>query len=277
MHTHTASLLRRLAIIAVVAIMVASPWIPALDATANEQIDTGLKRALVTFASARALNGAISIAQGTEVALQPAGVGINLSVGQVLDPVNDLVEQFSDLMLVASVAFGVQKVLATIGAHWAISLALTLAALGWAGTRLLRRPAPRWLLQLLVVLVLARFAVPVATMGGDVLFQRFLSDDYRSSQQVIDATSDELEKLTPPSTAAPEKQGVFDRLSGWFESRADEWTRRFDALKQAVEQVTEHVVRLMVIFLLQTLIFPVLFLWLLYVLCRNLFLAPRRA
>ncbi|MCB1944024.1 MAG: hypothetical protein KDI53_18575, partial [Candidatus Accumulibacter sp.] len=84
-----------------------------------------MKRALVSFATARALNAVISVAQGTEVSMQPAGMGVVLTPGQLLDPVNDLVEQFSHLMLAASVAFGVQKVLISIGAYWVISLLLT--------------------------------------------------------------------------------------------------------------------------------------------------------
>ena len=58
-------------------------------------IENALKNALVTFAVARTLNGVISAAQGTEVALEPGGVGVVLSVGEVLDPINDLIERFS--------------------------------------------------------------------------------------------------------------------------------------------------------------------------------------
>ena len=85
-------------------------WLAPLDAPAMQQVDAGLKRALVSFATARLLNGVISVAQGTEASVQPFGVGVTFAPGQILDPVNDLVEQFSHLMLAASVAFGVQKV-----------------------------------------------------------------------------------------------------------------------------------------------------------------------
>jgi len=92
-------------------------WYRPLQDVANAQVDAGLKRALISFASARALNAVISVIQGTEFSIQPIGVGVTLTSGQVLDPVNDLIEQFSTLMVVASVAFGVQKVLLAIGAH----------------------------------------------------------------------------------------------------------------------------------------------------------------
>ena len=45
----------------------------------DAQVDAGLKRALATYAAARALNAVISVAQGTEVALEPGGVGVVLA------------------------------------------------------------------------------------------------------------------------------------------------------------------------------------------------------
>ena len=96
--------LQRLALVLAVLIMVVCSWLAPIDAAANKQVDAGLKRALISFTTARVLNAIISVAQGTEVAVQPAGVGVIFTPGQLLDPINDLVEQFSNLMLAASVA-----------------------------------------------------------------------------------------------------------------------------------------------------------------------------
>ncbi len=251
-----------------VAIVVLCSWLAPLDSAAIQQVDAGLKRALATFATARALNAVISVAQGTEVSVQPAGVGVNFTPGQLLDPVNDLVEQFSNLMLAASVAFGVQRVFIAIGAHWLVSLVLTAAVLGWAWFRFRQRPAPAWLSRVLVVLLMVRFAVPVATVGTDVLFQRFLVSDYGTSQQAIDIASGQAEKLNPPIPVAPENQGLLERMKAWWSQNLDIKTR-FENLKLAAEQATEHIIRLMVIFVLQTLVLPLLLLWALYGVARR--------
>ena len=104
------------------AAIVLCSWLGPLDAPATEQVDAGLKRALISFATARALNGVISVVQGTQVSAQPFGVGVNLTPGQLLAPLSELVKHFSDLMLAASIAFGIQKVLISIGGYWLISL-----------------------------------------------------------------------------------------------------------------------------------------------------------
>ena len=99
------------------------------DDTSGEYADEAFKRALVTFAIARGLNGVISVAQGTEVAVEPGGVGVNFTVGQILDPINDLVEQFSSVMLVAASSLGLQNILLDMTAWWGMTALFVLAAM----------------------------------------------------------------------------------------------------------------------------------------------------
>jgi hypothetical protein len=260
----------RIALSMVVALMVACSWFVPLESVANQQVDAGLKRALISFATARALNAVISVVQGTEVAVQPAGVGINFAPGQILDPVNDLVEQFAQLMLIASVAFGVEKVLISMGAHWAISLLLTVTGIAWAYAYLRHRASPAWLTRVLVILLMTRFAMPLVIIGSDQLFREFLAADYQASQQVIEVASGQITKLNAAVTSPPEEQGMVDKIAGWVSRNAD-IKPHLESLKQTIEQTTERIIRLMVIFLLQTLVLPLLLLWILWVILRGSF------
>jgi hypothetical protein len=96
------------------------------------------------------LNAVISVAQGTDVAIEPAGVGVKFSPGEILDPINDLVEKFSTLMLFASISFGIQKILITLGGHWVVSAALSGAAILWSVWHVSGRYIPEWCTKLLV-------------------------------------------------------------------------------------------------------------------------------
>lgn len=266
---------RRVILALSVAALILCSWLAPLDSTAIQQVDAGLKRALVSFATARALNAVISVAQGTEVSVQPIGFGVNFTPGQLLDPVNDLVEQFSNLMLAASIAFGVQKVLIGIGAYWLISLVLTIVAIGWAWLYFQQQQPPVWLSRMLVVLLMIRFAIPMVTIGTDLLFQKFMAADYETSQQGIDTASGIVAKLNPPVTVNSENLGVVEKIKGWWSQNVDVKTR-FENLKQAAEQATEHIIKLIVIFLLQTLVIPLLLLWALYGVVRGAFEWPRQ-
>jgi hypothetical protein len=183
--------------------------------------------------------------------------------------VNDLVKHFSDLMLAASVAFGVQKAIIAIGSYWLISAALTIAAVAWGFVYWRRRNVWPWLSKLLVVLLMVRFAVPVVVIGTDVIWHKFLSADYVATQAAIDSASGQAQKLGPPVVAGAESS-LLEKARQWVSGVTDV-KARFDDIKLAAERVTEQIIRLMVIFLLQTLILPVLLLWGLYAIVRGLF------
>ncbi|MEO7391700.1 MAG: hypothetical protein ABIU58_05970 [Ramlibacter sp.] len=260
---------RKLLVIAVIGLVVACSWIPSIQALAAEQTDAGLKRALVTFASARAFNALISVLQGTEVVLHPLGFGVTLAPGQVLDPINDLVEQFATLMLVASVAFGIQKALLAIGSHWVVSVAVTAFALAWAVLYFQDRATAR-VARVLAVLLMIRFAIPVVTIGGDFLFRHFLAQDYVTSQQSIDEASREVEKQAAQTPAAEAPQGLFDRFKAGVTAPVTDLKLRYESIKATVEKLPERLVKMIVVFLLQTLVIPLLLLWLLYSLLMGL-------
>jgi hypothetical protein len=186
-----------------------------------------------------------------------------------------VVEQFSTLMLVASVAFGIQKVLLGIGAHWTISVLLTAAAAAWAVLAFRQRRSPPWPAQVLVVLLMVRFAIPLATLGSDALFQQFLAADYAASQQVLARTTRQIDQASPVAVAGGQ-QGLLERMKGWADSQGAAWKERFEALREAAEQATEHIVKLMVIFILQTLVLPLALLWGLSAVARSVLRQPQR-
>lgn len=243
----------------VAVLVVVAAWFRPMDAAAEAQLDRGLKSAFAAFATARALNAAISVVQSGQVSAQ-LGVGMSVHPGELLDPLNDLIERFSDLMLSATVAFGVQKVLLAIGAHWVVPALLTGAVLAWAGLALAGRERPRWLGRVLAILLLARFMVPVATLGTELLSATFLAPTQAASERALEELKGRAE------TAArnePSSDGLVGLLKGWVNRGAD-LGGQVEKLAQAASRVAEHVTDLIVVFLLQTLLFPLALAWLLY-------------
>lgn len=255
-------------------IVLAGAWSKPLDSVAAEQIDAGLQRSLVSFATARGLNGVISMIQGTQVSIQPFGIGTTLSLGQILHPINELTSQFAELMLAASIAFGLMKVLIGIGSYWPISLLMSAFALSWGWFRWRGQRAPVWIERMLFVLLFVRFAMPLVTVGSDATFQRFLHDDYARSQKAIEGNRGELMTLAPTIDETNTEKGAVEQIRAWWSKvNLIEWLTK---LKQTASHVTEHIVKIMVVFLMQTLVIPLLLLWALYKGSRALILSPVR-
>ena len=247
-------------IVVVLLAVLGATWLLRVDDAALAQVDAGWKRALATFAAARALNAVISVAQGTELAVQPAGVGVTLAPGQALSPINDLIEQFSTLMLMASAAFGAQRVLIGVGAWWPLSLLLTAVAMAWAVLHWRGQGPPRWINQALVGLIVLRFLVPAVALGSEAAFQLFLKNDYDSGQQTLEQSSGQMGRLNEPVVSPPADESVADRMRRWW-GQGSTLGERFEALKAVANRAVEHVVRLIVVFTLQTLVLPLLLGW----------------
>ncbi|MDZ4099217.1 MAG: hypothetical protein U1E13_11060 [Methylophilaceae bacterium] len=262
---------KKIAVLMLLLLLAVAAWIPKLDAPAMEQVDAGMKRALVTFAAARALNAAISLAQGTEVHLS-LGAGVTLSIGEVLDPVNDLVEKFSNFMLLASVAFGIQKALLLMGQYEYVKLMLTGVLLAWGVVYFYKGNLPRWLNNLFILMLMVRFAVPIITVGSDAIFQKFLQNNYQQSQAVLGSSTEMVRQLSPEVATSRENDGMLDKFK---KSMAGLDPRPYiERLKAVVDNATEHVIQIIVIFFLQTVLLPLLLLWAVYFVLRNMLLNP---
>lgn len=104
---------KRLLITAAVAFLVLVSWLEFFDKQSIAYIDKALVQATVTFGLARAFNAVISVLQSVEISI----VAVSITIGEALDPLNDLVEQFSTLMQYAIGSLIIQKLLIEIVSH----------------------------------------------------------------------------------------------------------------------------------------------------------------
>lgn len=245
------------------------------DHRGHVTVDAGLERSLVAFGLARGINAIISVVQGSEVALQPAGLGLTLSVGEVLDPVNDLVERFSWVMLASSVSFAMQKFLLDFGAWPWFSISCAAAFLLAASSVLSRRSdiwrLRRAVLRGAVVLAIVRFAVPFAAISNEVVYDHLLQPRFESARSTIAGVHSELEALEQRH-AGPAAGPSFDGADGWTDKvgrffdtvaatvdvRAN-WERERAAYAASVARMTSSVIEMIAVFIIQTMVIPVLF------------------
>ncbi len=256
--------LRKPFLLALLLVVLLLSWTRVVDQPASNYLDAALKRTLVTFAIARALNGSISMLQDADLSVSPVGVGVTLSPGELLDPINDLIEQFSSILLLASISLGAQKILLAISGAQAVSalLSLVLVAAGllwWRGT------ASAWrtpLLRAAAVMLLLRFFVPLYAVASHTLDQYFLEPRFAEASAALDLSRVEAEAAThEPASAAPSPLGLSERLAGWFREAGEtlDIRARVDALLKRLSAVSEHIVTLCVVFLMQSVVLPLLF------------------
>ncbi|MCW8904155.1 hypothetical protein [Sedimenticola sp.] len=251
----------------------------SLDRIGHEQTEAGFKRALLVFAVSRGLNGVISVAQGTEVAVEPVGIGLNFKPGEILDPINDLVERFSWVMLASSASFGIQRVLLDVMAspwltYTTVGAVLALLLVIWrpGGRRL--GAVGRLVCRLALVLLILRFSIILIAIGGERFYQAFLEPQYSESREQLERAAGNLGEVNSelqPNLPQAADESLLDQARRVYNSaaKAVDVDARMAAFSRAAADISEHAINMIVVFLMQTVLFPLVSLWLLWQLLKR--------
>lgn len=217
----------------------------------EDYLDSALVKATASFAVARGLNGIITVFQESSVS---AGVvvGGSVAVGQVLDPVNDLIEYFSWVMLASIVSLGVQKLLLVIGVRAGVvlfGLALVVLLVRWGLSRgRVATSSFRSTERLLLLAIVVQAAVPVTSSLGRVVSETFLAERYVQAESAITQVQRDLQSEYGAPVEGEERR--------WF-NRLD--PRRFvQTVAARAGEVTTHLIDLTIIFVFETLVMPLL-------------------
>lgn len=215
-------------------------WQPFLHDTANLMIDESIKNGAIVFAIARALNGIISVLQ----TIQADVIIVSVTIGELLDPLNDLVENFSDLMTLALGSLALQKLLLIITSNDLFSWLVTIIGL---------------------ILLISRFffekLIKFATIAFlTLLFIRFLfsfvviSNNYFDNAITIHHQEPQIQALNLTKT----------KLESYENLKKLNPNRFFDEASQYIELSVTALINLIAVFVLKTIISPLLFWWLFY-------------
>ena len=235
------------------------------DGYGAQYTDEGFQRSLVSFAIAKGLNGAISIVQGTEVALEPAGIGVILTPGQILDPANDLIERFSWVMLICTVSLGIQSILLTIFSSFyfsiAVSLSLILMTIFVWNTQITSSVLKNILYRTAAFFIILRFFIPVMAVTSEGMYKAFLEPIYAESTQQLEYSDKAITKLSKDSVKIEHDNkdvSWYETLTNNIDSAIDTFDvdQRVEELKIEVENLTNYIINLIVIFIMQTILFP---------------------
>ncbi len=241
------------------------------DATGIEYVDKAFDRALIAFALARATNAIISVIQDSEIDIAPAGVGVTIAIGEALDPINDMIERFSWVMLVSLVSLGIQKLLIDISPWISIKLILLPSLLLILGGVWINRAwgerCRYYGVRLLFLAVLIRFCIPAVAVVNDQIYNLFLDQHYTTAVSGIEQGNVALRSMDPLSDDYRSKDP--DGFWGEIRKKAEkigaivDLQHRISRMKSRLAGMIENLLKMIAVFILNTVLLPIGFLWLL--------------
>lgn len=242
----------------------------SFDTFGEKYTEEGFTRSLAAFGIAKGLNGLISVVQGTEVAVEPIGVGVILTPGQILDPVNDLIERFSWVMLICTTSLGIQSVLLTMFSsfYFSIAVAATLICIAlfiW-NDQTTTTKLKNILYRFAAFLIILRFFIPLMAITNEGLYKAFLEPTYIESKSQLEQSNTTIANLSDNQKINNEAidKSWYEVMNSSIDSVMDsiDVDKYYQQLKVEADNLTGHIIDLIIVFTMQTILFPLIFIWL---------------
>lgn len=188
--------------------------VPLYNGIASKYLDESLRQSATAYALARSINAGVSVIQDSSISVS-MGVGGDIAVGEVLDPINDATEKLSSIITISMLMIGLEKTLYEIsqtGIVYIILIALSLLFIFY--NKLIIKKA-------LIILIMLRIFVPFSATVSYAFDQKFFSD--KIEQNVV--------KLEHIEKKAGNKSNAGKADSGFFSSIVESTSEAYKTFK----------------------------------------------
>ena len=253
--------------------------IPLIDTKTEQYFNDAIQKAGIAYATVRILNASISVIQNSQLQLEPAGVGMSIAVGQVVDPIDDMTERLSDILVMAIASLGIQRLIYEMAVFMAppilVFLCIMLLTGLWLFNETRYNQLQSVLLSLVVLILVGRFFLPISSFINESLYQRYFLEDIAQARQGLMLVSDKLGGFK--EIELPEVDGFSETLKNsakFLEQATVEIKKAVFILTQNMTNIIENLLKLTWlyagIFFIQVIVLPILMFWVLVKLGQSL-------
>ena len=206
-------------------------------------LERSVKSVLATYIVVRGLNAGVSVIKESELSLSPAGVGVSIAFGEILDPLDDATERVSSLILVSFISLGVQALMVDLLSQPILILTGVLSvALGLYMA--VRDKVPPVIPRVLLMFIVLRFFFPISLMVGEFTYDLAVKERVEEAKDQLTRVKGEIVLMT----SGLKDPSQLEKLP----SKA----------KDLADRSVESLLTLALAFTFQTIIMPILFAYL---------------
>ncbi|RKR06543.1 hypothetical protein C7446_0522 [Kushneria sinocarnis] len=224
------------------ALIIGLSWTGLLDRLALDYIDSASISALLAFSTARTLNAIVSILQS----IQTGPVIATIHPGELLDPINDLAEQFSDVMKLAIASLFGQKMVIEIASTTLFKILLTLSGALLCISIFFRQSlTSSALFRVFSFFAFIRIIIVLVVLMNGMIAHAFVDQYADREASVIDASADEVGSAVPglapaqPSDISAEEQASLNGRLAFLKTEEERVSQKVQAAKSQVSESQE--------------------------------------
>ena len=177
-----------------------------IDRLSTDYLQEAMMGSGAIYGTARAINALVSLLQGTEVNAWVA----TFAVGELLDPVNDLIERFSGVITIVMASLALQALL--LGVFSGLWIDVSLVALGGLAFWAHQKGSPEWAfktLRIFFISLMVRLSMVVVAVAGHGVDQIFLNETVNNMHVKMKEFRTELEIISGQEQKDP---GLTDQI-----------------------------------------------------------------
>ncbi|NLD36089.1 MAG: hypothetical protein GX654_04390 [Desulfatiglans sp.] len=245
--------------------------LPYLDKTTDTYFSESMAKAGLAYGVCRVVNASVSVIKESQIQIEPAGLGVSLAAGQVLDPLDDLTERASDILITAIVSLGIQKIAYELCVAFMPPIAgfiiiIFVVTSFFKGER--ASAIKGILLKSIILLAVARLCLPASSIINLYLNESYFSPQIIKARDELTIMSPEMERLKDMSM--PEIDGVIGTIKNGFDFVGRKTSDMGAALKTMINNMGSMVANLLrlsylyvAVFIMQVILLPLGTFWLL--------------
>ncbi|MGO2236222.1 hypothetical protein B6N13_10625 [Marinomonas sp. UCMA 3892] len=182
-------------------------WWGFLDTKASDYVSSSLVQALSAFGLAKLFNATVSVLQSIQISVFVSSV----TIGELLDPFNDMVEDFSGVMKVAVSSLIFQSILLKIIATVYFKAFVTLSGLIFGYLYWVKSHFIEVAYKVFVTAVGAKFLLVLVVLLSALVDASFLNEEKTQTMDKIQVHSDEMNEVTTGLGVAADLKQSLDK------------------------------------------------------------------
>ena len=245
--------------------------LPYIDKNTDAYFNESMKKAGVAYGACRLVNASVSVIKESHLQIEPAGIGVSLAAGQILDPLDDLTERASDILITSIVSLGIQKIAYEICVAFApfligIALIMLFIISFLKGDRAAAFRAI--VLKAITLVAIARLCLPASSIINAYLYEHYFSPQITVVNNELALNSPEMLRLK--DMHLPAIDGVLGTLKNGYnfvEEKTSDLGAALMAMITNMGSLVSNLLKLSYLyvasFIVQVLLLPIGVFWLL--------------
>jgi len=243
--------------------------VPVLDAKTDAYFNEAITSAGIAYATTRAINASVSVIKESNLQLEPAGVGVSIAVGQIVDPINDMTERLSLVLVTAITSLGVQKLAYEISVSVApklLSICLfILSIIIWFESKRVVAMQSFFIRGLLLIAMI-RFCLPLSSLANEYLYENHFSGQIAQANNALSLDAAELDSLQDYSLPKIDGiMGTIENSAAFLKQKSSEFKTALMSIINNMGTKIDNLLKLTFlyvgVFLFQVIILPILSFW----------------